>query len=94
MQKIGSYLDNELIRRSSNWKDLKDSLVLALPPEAMNHVIYAVVDDTTLTVFSDSPAWTSRMRFYDSDIKKIFTERGMVLRAVQGRTVPAVERRK
>lgn len=94
MQEINAYLDSKLVQRAGNWKDLKDSLVLALPPDIIQHVVYAVVDGTTLTVFADSPAWTSRMRFYDADIKKIFTQRGVVLRAVQARTIPAVEARK
>lgn len=94
MQQIDSYLDSELIRRSRNWKDLQDSLVLAIPPDAMKRVVYAVIDDTTLTIFSDSPAWTSKMRFYEDEIKKVFTQRGKVVRAVQGRTVAGVELRK
>lgn len=94
MKEIDSFVDNEFRRRSRQWKHLKDELILALPPNVMKHVVYAVVEDTTLKIYTDSPAWTSKMRFHDVDIKKIFTQRGVVVRAVQARTVPAVELRK
>lgn len=94
MKEIDTFIDNEFERRSRNWKDLKDSLLLALPPEIMKRVVYAVVEDTTLKIYADSPAWTSKMRFYDNDIKKIFKQRGIVLRAIQTRTVPGIELRK
>lgn len=94
MKEIDTFADNEFKRRSRQWKDLKDELILALPPNVVKHVVYAVIEDTTLKIYTDSPAWTSKMRFHDMEIKKAFTQRGVVLRAVQARTVPAVELRK
>lgn len=94
MKQIDTFIDNEFTRRSRNWKTLKDSLLLALPPDVLQRVVYAVVEDTTLKIYADSPAWTSKMRFYDNDIKKIFKQRGIVLRAIQTRTIPGVQPRK
>ena len=94
MKEIDTFTDDEFQRRSRQWKQLKDELVLALPPNVLKHVVYAVVEETTLKIYTESPAWTSKMRFHDVEIKKAFTRRGVVLRTVQARTVPAVELRK
>ena len=83
-------MDSAVVRKSREWQRLKDALVLALPPEVLKRVVYASLEDTTLTVFSDSPAWTGKMRFYDAEIKKVFTKQGMVVRVVQSRSVPPV----
>lgn len=90
MQEINQYMDSAVVRKSREWQRLKDALVLALPPEVLKRVVYAALEDTTLTVFSDSPAWTGKMRFYDAEIKKVFTKQGMVVRVVQSRSVPPV----
>ncbi len=91
MQKIDTYLNDELIRRSRNWQALKDILVLALPPEILQRVVYAVTEDTALTLFCESPAWTSKLRFYDTEIKKIFRLQGEIVRTVKVRTIPPLE---
>lgn len=91
MQKIDSYLNAELVRRSRDWLALKEILILALPPEILKHVVYAVTEDTTLTLFSESPAWTSKIRFYDTDLKKVFKQQGAVIRTVKTRTIPPIE---
>lgn len=91
MHEIRSYLDSELNRRSHDWKKLKNALVPALPPEFMEKIVYAVLDDQTLTIFCDSPAWTSKLRFYDSEVSKTFRGQGMILKKVVARTVPPIE---
>ena len=90
MHEINQYLDSAMMQKSRQWQRLKDALVLALPPEVLKKVVYASLEDTTLTIFSDSPAWTGKLRFYDGDIKKVFTAQGMVVRVVQSRSVPPV----
>lgn len=90
MQDINQFLNPALLQKSSEWQTVKDALILALPPEVLKQVVYATIKDTTLTIFCATPAWTAKMRFYDSDIKKIFTEQGMVLRMVQAKSMPPV----
>lgn len=91
MHEIRSYLDNELNQRSRDWKTLKNALVPALPPEFMDKIVYAVVEEQTLTVFCDSPAWTSKLRFYDEEITKTLRSQGILLKKVLSRTVPPIE---
>ena len=80
MHEIRSYLDSELNQRSQSWKALKNKLVPALPPEFLGKIVYAVIDDQTLTIFCDSPAWTSKLRFYEADIAKTLRTQGIVLK--------------
>ncbi len=91
MHEIRSFLDSELNRRSQSWKKLKSALVPALPPEFMDKIVYAVVEDQALTIFCDSPAWTSKLRFYDAEITKTLRAQGIVLKKVVARTVPPIE---
>lgn len=91
MHEIRSYLDSELNQRSQAWKALKNALVPALPPEFMQKIVYGVLDDQTLTIFCDSPAWTSKLRFYDAEIIKALKNQGTLLKVVIARTVPPVE---
>ncbi len=91
MHEIRSYLDSELNQRSQNWKALKNTLVPALPPEFLGKIVYAVVDDQTLTIFCDSAAWTSKLRFYEADITKTLRAQGILLKKVIARTVPPIE---
>jgi hypothetical protein len=91
MHDIRSYLDSELNRRSKDWKKLKNALVPALPPEFMEKIVYAVLEDQTLTIFCDSPAWTSKLRFYDAEVSKTFRGQGLILKKVIARTVPPIE---
>lgn len=93
MQKIQTYLDSEFSRRSRKWDSLRNLLVDAVPPDLLDHIVYAVVEDTELLIFCDAPSWTSKLRFYDADISKILKSRGLVIRRVKTRTVPAVELR-
>jgi len=91
MQEIRSYLDSELNQRSQSWKSLRNALIPALPPEFLEKIVYAVVEDQTLTIFCDSPAWTSKLRFYDSEITKTLRDQGILLKKVSARTVPPIE---
>lgn len=91
MHEIRSYLDAELSKRSKHWKSLKNTLIPALPPEFMEKIVYAVIEDQTLTIFCDSPAWTSKLRFYDAEITKTLKTQGILLKKVIARTVPPIE---
>lgn len=90
MQEINRYLDSTLVKKSGDWQKLKDLLVLALPPDVMKTIVYASRDDTTLTIFCESPAWTSKLRFYDAEIRKVLSKNGTVIRSVTARSVPPV----
>lgn len=90
MQEINQYLDSTLVRKSGEWQKLKDLLVLALPPDVLKKVVYASLEDTTLTIFCESPAWTSKMRFYEAEIRKVLSKHGTVIRLVAARSVPPV----
>jgi len=57
----------------------------------MNKIVYAVVEEQTLTIFCDSPAWTSKLRFYDAEITKTLRGQGILLKKVIARTVPPIE---
>ncbi len=88
MKGLGTFFSNELIKRSDAWADLRERLVPALPPEYLAHVSYAVTDDKTITIFTDSAAWTAKIRFYDSEILKVMAQHGRKLRYVQVKTAP------
>jgi len=90
MQQINQYLDSTFARKSGEWQKLKDLLVLALPPDVMKQVVYASLEDTKLTVFCESPAWTSKLRFYDNEVRKVLSKNGTVVRSVAARSVPPV----
>ena len=94
MQEINNFLDSELVRRTSRWKTLRKSLVRALPPEFLERVSYATLDDGKLTVFSDAPEWTSKMRFHSAEIIEVFQQsEGITVKQVVARTVPKPELR-
>ncbi len=88
MKGVGSFFSNELVRRSEAWSDLRKVLVPALPPEYLAHVTYAVTDEKTISIFTDSAAWTAKIRFYDSEILKCMAQNGRKLRYVQVKTAP------
>lgn len=88
MQEINNFLDSELVRRSSRWKALKRTLTRALPPEFLARVSYATLEEGKLTVFSDSPEWTSKMRFHSAEIIEVFESDGTPVTEVLARTVP------
>ena len=88
MKGVGSFFNDELVRRSKSWATLREQLVPALPPEYLAHVTYAVADEKTLSLFTDSAAWTAKIRFYDSEILKTMAQRGKKLRYVQVKTAP------
>jgi len=92
MQEINNFLDSELVRRSGRWKTLQKSLVRALPPEFLKRVSYATLDDGKLTIFSDAPEWTSKMRFHSAEIIEVFQHsEGITVKQVVARTVPKPE---
>ncbi len=94
MQQLNSFLDSELVRRSRQWQRLKILLAKALPTEFLAKVSYAHLDDNgKLTMFADAPEWTSRMRFYTSEITEVFEEEGLKVAEIQVKTVPAPEAR-
>jgi len=86
MQEMNSFLDSELVRRARQWKQLKKVLDQALPPEFLERVSYASLTDSKLTIFSDAPEWTSRMRFYSAEIIDFFDQQGIEVKDVQART--------
>lgn len=88
MQEMNSFLDSELVRRARQWKQLKKLLDRALPLEFAQRVSYASLKDNKLTIFSDAPEWTSRMRFYSAEIIEFFAQEGISVNDVQARTVP------
>lgn len=88
MQEINSFLDSELLRRSRQWQGLKKILERALPTEFLAKVSYASLDNGTLTIFSDAPEWTSRVRFYSAEIIDVFEKENRKVIDVQARTVP------
>ena len=88
MQEMNSFLDSELVRRARQWKQLKQILDRALPAEFLERVSYASLTDRQLTIFSDAPEWTSRMRFYSAEIIEFFAKEGIAVKDVQARTVP------
>ncbi len=90
MQQLNQYLDPKLVKKSGEWQRIKDLLVLALPPDVMKKVVYASLEDTTLTVFCESPAWSSKLRFYDAEVRKVLSKNGTVIRAVTARSMPPV----
>lgn len=93
MQEINSFLDSELIRRSHQWQQLKKRLAQALPEEFLQKVSYANLENGKLTIFSDAPEWTSRMRFYSAEIIEVFAKENLKVVDVQARTVPKPEAR-
>ena len=93
MQEINSFLDSELVRRTHQWQQLKKVLGKALPAEFLKKVSYANLENGTLTIFSDAPEWTSRMRFYNTEIIEVFAQENLKVVDVQVRTVPQPEAR-
>lgn len=93
MQEINSFLDSEVVRRSRQWNQLKKILAKALPAEFVQKVSYANLDNGKLTIFSDAPEWTSRMRFYNTEIIEVFSRENLTVVDVQARTVPKPEAR-
>ena len=74
MQEINNFLDTEIVRRSQHWNRLKHILEQALPEEFFEQVNYATLNDGKLTIFSNSPAWSSRIRFHNTEIIEVFAK--------------------
>ena len=88
MLPANSFLGSELRRRRRAWHDLRDTLIQALPPDYLQHVIYGVVNPNSIDLFADSPAWSAKLRFYDSEIIKVYRHRhGVKIRKVTCRTI-------
>lgn len=93
MQEINSYLDSEFVRRARQWKQLKTILGKVLPAEFLERVSYASLIEGKLTIFTDAPEWTNRMRFYSAEIIEYFDQEGTTVSDVQARTTPKPEPR-
>jgi len=91
MQEINNFLNGELVRRAHQWRQLKSTLDKVLPQEFLSRISYATLLDGKLTVFSDAPEWTSRMRFHSDEIKEVFAQEGQSVAEVLVRTVPKPE---
>lgn len=93
MQEINNFLDSELVRRNRRWQELKHHLRRALPPAFLERVSYANLESGKLTIFTDSPEWTGKLRFQSADIIEVFENEGVVVTEVVARTVPTPELR-
>lgn len=93
MKEINNFLDSELVRRSQQWKRLQIPLIKAIPDEFRDFVSYATLVDGKLTIFTESPGWTSRLRFHETEIIENFAAEGETVTEVSARTVPKTEAR-
>lgn len=91
MKQVNSFLGSEIVRRKQAWQQLRAQLVPALPSDYLQHVTYGVADDKKISLFTDSAAWTAKIRFYDSEIKKVLAAAGRQVRQVQVKTAPQTD---
>jgi len=93
MQEINSFLDSELVRRSRQWRQLQKLLDKALPPEFLEKISYASLEGGKLTIFSDAPEWSSRIRFFAAEISEVFEQENLTVTDVVAKAVPRPDAR-
>jgi hypothetical protein len=57
-----------LYQRMAELKIFQEKLKAKLPPPLRDHFTLANINESTLTIHTDSPAWAARFRFLTSDI--------------------------
>ena len=57
-----------LYQRMAELKTLQEKLKAKLPPPLREHFTLANINESTLTIHTDSPAWAARFRFLTADI--------------------------
>ena len=62
MKSFNSQLNPTLVSKSRQLERLTSILSAVLPPETNGHYHVAGMDNSTLTIITDSPVWTSRLR--------------------------------
>lgn len=78
-----------LLQQAQRLQELTQTLVEALPPSVGEHCRVGNVASDTLTLVTDSPAWSTRLRFYTPAILAHFRQRhGLDLRSVRVRVRP------
>ncbi|HET8552675.1 MAG TPA: DUF721 domain-containing protein [Gammaproteobacteria bacterium] len=68
LQASGSHL-SRLVKQAAALDRVTDAVRSLLPPALASHCRGAAWRDGDLTIFVDSPVWTTRLRFYQPDLK-------------------------
>ncbi len=55
-----------LIRQVSEQLSVLKQIKAVLPAHLANHALHCVINNNKLVIFTDSAAWASQLRFYDS----------------------------
>ncbi|MDH5711637.1 MAG: DUF721 domain-containing protein [Gammaproteobacteria bacterium] len=74
MKHIDQQLNHGLVSKARHLEQLTALLDTQLPRETSGHYHVAAIDNSTLTIVTDSPVWTSRLRQLGPDIIKMITE--------------------
>lgn len=88
LQKPGSGLAR-LARRAASMADLAESLKSALPEPLARHVLSVNHRAHTLVVLVDSPAWATRLRYLEGEIRsRLAADQGIGIEKLVVRVAP------
>lgn len=74
------------LRRNQEWLQ---RVCAQLPPPLDAHCLYARQEQETLTLFTDSPAWGARLRFFGPELLRRLGARHPEVRRIQVRVQPS-----
>ena len=90
MKSLSNYIPNTLAQQVDVIRRLNHVLPDCLPSRLLEHAEIVSVQNTTLTVAADSPAWASKLRYYTRNLAESLSKKtGLNIESVKIMIRPA-----
>lgn len=81
-----------LVRSITEHQQLLDYIRALLPKSMAPHCLAAIRNDNNLTLFADSPAWSSRLRYLTAELLRTLSNNEPRIDRIKIRVIPAISR--
>lgn len=89
MKSLSGLLGNDLLQATRENKRLQGLISQCVPAAAVNHILYARLDNRTLRLTVGSAAWAAKFRFYSATIHRQLDQPSMPIDQVRIHVLPA-----
>ncbi|MGV6826037.1 MAG: DUF721 domain-containing protein [bacterium] len=72
-----------LVRMVNQQQKLLSQIRSILPPDLQQHCLHARIDQNRLILFTDSPAWNARLRYFGNNLLRQIRQQAPSLQSVQ-----------
>ena len=81
-----------LVRSITEHQQLLDYIRALLPKSMAPHCLAAIRNGNNLTLFADSPAWSSRLRYLTAELLRTLSNNEPRIDRIKIRVIPAIKR--